>query len=178
MRFAVLLRGINVSGQKKIKMADLKTYLEDDGFSHVETYIQSGNIILRDASTNTTEIRKRIANIIKNRFGYEVDIKVLSVDELMEITNNNPFSRNCDVTKLHVTLLERAPDTENIPRLTAQDYSPEEFILQSNYLYVHTPNGYGRAKLNNNYIENKLKVSATTRNWKTINKLTEMISHA
>lgn len=178
MRFAVLLRGVNVSGQKKIRMADLKAHLEASGFTHVETYIQSGNIILAHPSADKTEIRNSVADLIKKAFGFDVDVKVLTMEDLTEIVNSNPFVQRCDITKLHVTLLEKEPDAENVPRLTDPGYEPEEFVLKSNYLYVHTPNGYGRAKLNNNYIESKLKVSATTRNWKTMNKLTEMINHA
>jgi len=61
-----------------------------------------------------------------------------------------------------------------LEKLKGIDYSPEEFVLKGNIIYLYSPQGYGKAKMNNNFFENKLKVTATTRNWKTVNKLLEM----
>nr|MCU0365027.1 hypothetical protein [Ignavibacteriaceae bacterium] len=59
-------------------------------------------------------------------------------------------------------------------KLNAIDYSPEEYIIDGRYIYLFVPNGYGKAKLNNNFFESKLNASATTRNWKTVNKMFEL----
>lgn len=67
-----------------------------------------------------------------------------------------------------------APSDEDIKKLKAIDYSPEEYFIDGRYIYLFVPNGYGKAKLNNNFFENKLKVFGTTRNLKTIKALLEL----
>lgn len=100
---------------------------------------------------------------------------------MISIIKSNPFlnRKNIDITKLHVTLLADEPAQANIDKLKDMHYEPDEFILCEREIYLYCPNGYGITKLNNNFFENKLKVTATTRNWKTMNELlsiTENIS--
>ena len=174
-KFIALLRGINVSGQKQIKMPDLKSLFEESGFQNIETYIQSGNVIFTSKEKLPEKLEQKISLAIKRKFGFDVQIIVLTPEEIEYVLNNNPFiKKKKESEKLYVTFLAKPPSDENINKLNAIDYSPEEYIIDGRYIYLFVPNGYGKAKLNNNFFESKLNVSATTRNWKTVNKMFEL----
>lgn len=178
-KYIALLRGINVSGQKIIKMADLKLLFEALNFTDVITYIQSGNIIFNSEENDKNKIIQVIKDGIFKKFGHEVKVIVKEPDELDYILKNNPFinGRNIEPEKLAVVFLSNPPDKSNIKMLSEYDYPPEEYIIDEDILYYHSPNGFGRAKMSNNFFENKLKTEATTRNWKTVNKLLEIASN-
>jgi uncharacterized protein (DUF1697 family) len=87
----------------------------------------------------------------------------------------NPFlDGSADLAKLHVTFLAEAPDPERAARLEAPAGQPDELSLAGREVYLHTPDGYGRSKLSNAFLEKRLGVAATTRNWKTVGKLKEL----
>jgi uncharacterized protein (DUF1697 family) len=173
--YIALLRGINVSGQRLIKMTDLKELFEAQGFQNVQTYIQSGNVIFSSKEKSSDKIKNIISNSIKQKFGFDVGVLVITPDKIEYVLKNNPYiKKKKDIDRLYVTFLSGLPSSENIKKLNLIDYSPEEYIMDDKLVYLHVPNGYGKAKLNNNLFENKLKVEATTRNWKTINKLWEL----
>jgi len=171
-----LLRGINVSGHKKIKMANLKASLEALSLSDVITYIQSGNIIFKSEETSISKLEHRIHEKILDDFGFEVPVLIKTPQELIHALNNNPFEKDIskDQKLLCVVFLKENPQPENIKRLKEVDYSPEEYVLKDKIIYLYAANGFGNAKMSNNFFENKLKVKATTRNWKTTNKLLEI----
>ncbi len=176
--YIAMLRGINVSGQKKIKMADLKSLFEESGFSNVRTYIQSGNVIFEYRSASTDKLAEIISKQIQNAFGFEVPVIVLTASELTNAAAGSPFISNSSniPERIYFTFLEDEPAKEKVSNLEGIDFGTEEFQKKNKVIYLYIPDGYGRAKLNNNFIENKLKVRATTRNWKTVNKLLEMVS--
>jgi len=176
MRYIVLLRGINVSGKNKLKMADLRAMLEAMNFGNVQTYIQSGNIIFEHPKTPSSTLEERIKGQLMERFGYDIPVLALTVDELKDIFNHNPFltKRNEDIAKLYVTILKEKPDNERVSVVKEIEYKTDEFEMRDKLIYVFSPGGYGRTKFTNNFFEAKLKVQATTRNWKTITKLVEM----
>jgi uncharacterized protein (DUF1697 family) len=171
-KFIALLRGINVSGQKQIKMSDLKTLFEATGFQDVKTYIQSGNVIFSAKEKSKRKLGNKSSLAIKSKYGFDVRVIVITPDEIECVLKNNPFFKNKkDAEKLYVIFLSENPLVENIKKLNAINYSPEEYVIDGRYIYLFVPNGYGKAKLNNNLFENKLKVFGTTRNWNTVNKL-------
>lgn len=174
-KFIALLRGINVSGQKQIKMTGLKSMFEEIGFQNVETYIQSGNVIFSGKEKSSEKITEKISSSIKKKFGFDIQVFVLLPEELLEILNKNPFINNKkDHDKLYVVFLSTVPSKANLEKLGAIDFSPEEYICNGKCIYLYVPNGYGKAKLNNNFFENKLKVSGTTRNLKTVKAILEL----
>jgi uncharacterized protein (DUF1697 family) len=174
-KFIALLRGINVSGQKQIKMPDLKALFEDIGLQDVETYIQSGNVKFSAKEKSNQKLEAKISSGIIKKFGFDVQVIVITPEEIKYVLKNNPFiKKKKDIEKLFVTFLASNPSIENIKKLNAIDYSPEEYIIDGRYIYLFVPNGYGKAKLNNNFFENKLKVFGTTRNLKTIKALLEL----
>lgn len=171
--YIVILRGINVSGHKMIKMEALRTMFESLNFKNVKTYIQSGNVVFRFKETNVDKIEKKIANKIQEEFGFEIPVMVKELDEIKTVLKNNPFinKRKEDITKLHVTFLNDVPAKDAIDKIKEGQYVPDEFISDGKNIYLFCPNGYGNTKLSNNFFENKLKLVATTRNWKTISEL-------
>jgi len=175
IKFIALLRGINVSGQKLIKMSALRTLFEEVGFQDVETYIQSGNVIFSSKEKSIGKLEDKIASGIKRKFDFDVQVVVMTPEEIENVLRSNPFiKRKKDTDKLYVIFLAKAPSADTIKKLSDINYSPEEYIIEGRYIYLFVPNGYGKAKLNNNFFENKLKVFGTTRNLKTIKALFEL----
>jgi len=168
-----LLRGINVSGQKKIKMADLKIMFEDLGFTSVITYIQSGNVFFKSEEKELEVIEDVIKKGIANTFGYDVPVLILTSETIQTIYKENPYldrinNGEIEDKKMYFTLFSTSPDQEKIDVLQQQSYGEEEFIITSKVVYFFAANGYGKTKLTNNFFEKKLGVNATTRNLKTM----------
>ena len=176
-KYISMLRGINVSGQKKIKMTDLKSLYESLGFDNVQTYIQSGNVIFESSILDVEKLKRNIEQNIEKTFGFSVSVIIRSNDEFESIINRNPFigQRSTeDDTKLLVTFLTDAPP-ESIANAIQQFVTkPEALEVRGKEIYLHCPNGYGKSKLSNSFLERKLGVTATTRNWKTVKKLYEL----
>ena len=168
------LRGINVSGQKKIIMADLVRLYEGLGFTNVQTYIQSGNVIFTDNKNNPDQKpAQQIEAAILSRYRFAVPVLVRTGKELQEVVAGNPFLQEpgIDPAKLHLTMLQSPPPAEYQAALAAANYSPDRFIIKDLNIYVYCPGGYGKTKLTNSFLEKKLKVTATTRNWRTVQQL-------
>lgn len=168
-----LLRGINVSGQKKILMTDLKSLYEKLGFENVQTYIQSGNVVFESKEVDAKQLQQLIFNKIKTQYGFDVPNLILSPTEIELALKNNPFQ---GIEKMYFVFLSEVPLQENIDRLSQFNIDNEFYEIKNKVIYFHCPDGYGKAKLNNNFFEEKLKVSATTRNLRTTKKLLKMAS--
>ena len=174
--YVALLRGINVSGHNMIKMEALKSILCDLNFTGIRTYIQSGNIIFENKTTDSTHLAKMIRDTIFRHFGFEVPVIIRTRSELEYISKNNPFliERNENIDQLHVSFLAENPDEVHVKKTGEFQCLPDEFFMSGKEIYLFCPAGYGRTKLTNQFFENKLKTLATTRNWKTIIRLTNM----
>ncbi|MCH8331482.1 MAG: DUF1697 domain-containing protein, partial [Bacteroidetes bacterium] len=109
-------------------------------------------------------------------YDFDVPTLVKTAEEGKEIISGNPFLKDPskDNERQYVTLLFNEPQISNVKQLQTMNFDPEQWHYSGKNIYLYLPNGYGRAKLNNNYFEAKFKVSATTRNWKTVNALAEM----
>lgn len=88
--YIALLRGINVGGNNKIPMSELKLAFEKIGHTEVKTYINSGNIIFVSEETDTTKLIKEIEAIIKETFGFDIPTTVISADDLEDAMNHKP----------------------------------------------------------------------------------------
>ncbi len=173
MVFIALLRGINVSGHRKVPMPKLKQLFEGLGCTNVATYIQSGNVVFEHAGKESS-LLKEIQQQITNDFGFEVPVLVKTAAQLHKVLQQNDFINRVDVAKVHVTFLDMVPEKEFAEKLQKVSFLPDEFKLEGDVIYIYCPNGYGNTKLTNTLVEGKLKVTATTRNWKTVNKLVEL----
>ncbi len=176
--YIAILRGINVSGSKLLKMSDLKAAMHQMGYEKTETYIQSGNVKFEATATPSALLAKNIREEIKDRFDYEVPVIVLTKEDLQKITSANPFlkNENTELKALYVTFLKEIPTAENLKLLADIKSQDDIFEVVDNIIYLYCPNGYGRTKLTNNLFEKKLGIAATSRNWKTVIKLLEMVS--
>jgi len=162
-----ILRGINVSGQKKIKMVELKKLYESLGFTNVQTYIQSGNVIFSSRDKNISDLTTKIEEKIKITFGFDVPVLIRTKEEIKKVINNIPFA-NKEIDKLCVTFLATTTTLSPIEEINKIKDQAEEFFISEKEVYLYLPNGAARTKLTNNFFERKLKVTATSRNWKTI----------
>lgn len=174
--YIALLRGINVSGQKKVPMADLKALFEQQHCTAVQTYIQSGNVVFCSAEKKETLLVKTLENAIREKFGFEVPLILRTAAEMQQAVATNPYldKKGTQIEKLHITFLERAPEPENLQKAAAFPSGTDSFICREREIYLHCPGGYGNSKLSNTFFEQKLKIRATTRNWKTVQVLAEM----
>lgn len=177
--YIALLRGINVSGQKKIIMTDLKAMFKSLGFASVVTYIQSGNIVFESEKEEIPKIEDIIKQGIFKTFGYEVPVLVLTHDELKSIYEDNPFldritEGEIEEKKMFFTLLSHSTEISTTKKIEQASGKGEEFVVAKKVVYFFAANGYGKTKLNNNFFEKKLKCNATTRNMKTVIKLLEL----
>ena len=174
-----ILRGINVSGHNKIQMSELKSLYEELKFKNITTYIQSGNVIFSAKQTDFTVLSKKIEKIIFEKYGFTVPVILRNINELQSIVINNPFLKikNMDIEKLHVAFLSNIPSNENLEKIKTFHHEPDAFIIKGKEAFVYCPNGYGKTKFTNTFFENKLKVTATTRNWRTVNKLLSIASN-
>lgn len=175
--YIALLRGINVGGQKKIRMSDLRNLATGWGFEQVRTYIQSGNLIFHSDERNGEAIAQTIKQGLLQAYDYEVGLWLAEKKELQKIMDNCPFSeQEIKDQHLYFVLLNSLPSTQLVEELIAEQYENEKFIITDRCVYLLCDQGYGKAKCNNNFFERKLKVEATTRNLKTIQALIELSS--
>lgn len=168
-----LLRGINVSGQKSINMPALVETYKKLGLIDVKTYVQSGNVIFSSPETDPLLLARKIEQEIKNDFGHEVPVIIFDIDTLKQLINDNPFieDKNKEPSLMYVTFLSSKPGNTSNKPIEDKKQEGEEIFFTDVAVYLYCPHGYGNTKLNNNFLETKLKVTATTRNWKTTNEL-------
>ncbi len=172
-KYIALLRGINISGQKIIKMADLRQLLSSAGLSNVQTYIQSGNIIFEsnDSIKNLTQL---VIDTIERHYGFYVPTFILLPEQLQNAVNNNPY-KDAEGNKLYLTFLSDKANTNGMGAIHDKVKENEFLQLIDNVMYFHCPDGAAKSKITNNLIEKKLEVKATTRNWRTCGKLLGLI---
>ncbi len=170
--FIVLLRGVMPVGKNKVPMAQLRQILTDAGFENVRTYIASGNVILR-SNLSASKLGQQVHDLIKKHIGPDLVVIVKTGSQLQKILDGNPL-KNDDMSRVFYTMFAMKPSVQKVKEFLSQDYSPEEIFFDNNVAYVYIPGNYTRSKLDNNSIEKKLGVSATTRNLNTMRKLIEM----
>jgi uncharacterized protein (DUF1697 family) len=172
-----LLRGINVSGQKKIRMADLRSLYESLGVENVQSYLQSGNVVFDSDEKDAHKLKQSIEVQIESDYGFSVPVLILTGDDFRRLIESKPFAkeRNADPSRVLVTFLYEHPDHSKLGNLSIPENETCNIVIEEDVIFLHCPDGYGRSKLSNNYFEKKLDMVATTRNWKTVNSLYEMM---
>ena len=172
--YVALLRGINVGGNNKVPMADLRTMCLGLGYDNVETYIQSGNVVF-DASGSEASVVAAMEAALLATFGLTLSVVVRSAAELVEIVARNPFRGETDGTKLHVTCFSSPLPAATVAKLDPALAPPDTFTLDGRNMYLHLPGGMGTSKLAV-HISQKLGKLGTSRNWNTLLKLVEMVT--
>lgn len=176
-RYIALLRGINVGGKNKILKSELEGLFIGMGFSNVKTYIQSGNIVF-DTSLiiSNSALESKIEAEIETKLNLEVPVIIRSAKEWQKIVEQNPFipEMESEFVRFYVTFIKNLPQNENYEILNTLSFDPDKFVIHGSEIYLCYATKASDSKLTNNLMENKLKVMATTRNWKTVLKLLEM----
>jgi len=178
IKYVALLRGINVSGQKIIKMDALRASLNKLGYANIQTYIQSGNVIFETEEGDKEVLESQIHQNILDTFEFDVPVIVRSRTDWEETFANNLYvnDRQEEITKLYVVLLSKEPAADHFEELKTFHQGSEEFVKHGLNLYLLYPNGAGKSRFDLKVIERKLKVKGTARNWKTTTKLMEMLN--
>src|SRR5690606_14104314 len=133
-------RGINVSGQKKVPMAELRKVLTNSGFENVQTYIQSGNVIFKSSEENLQKLEQIISQAIKSCFGFEVPVLVVKPSSLEQIFNDCPFSKETKESSYFI-LLYNAPDKIFMEEASKLSYGNEEIFITNSCVYLHSSIG-------------------------------------
>jgi uncharacterized protein (DUF1697 family) len=175
--YAALLRGINVGGNKKLPMAELRTLLEGLGHDGVRTYLQSGQAVFASGHGDEESLAADLAQAIEKRFGFTVDVIVRDHAYLTAIADNCPFpAAELEGKQLHVTYYSAPVTEDRFADIDQVAYLPEEFRLGDRALYLYAPDGLGRSKLAAELSRPRLNkgLIATSRNWNTVLKLVEL----
>lgn len=170
MLYIALLKGINVGGHKKVPMAELRELLTKSGFENVQTYIQSGNVILESSEKNTQKIEGVIMKAILGYFGFEVSVLVKTREDLKRIFSDCPFSEEKKKAS-YFMMLHEIPDNALVKIASEKVYDGETYKIIKNCIYYYSAKGFGKSKFNVNFFERKLETFATARNYNTMVKL-------
>jgi len=168
-----LLRGINVSGHNMIKMEALKAMLENIGFTNVRTYVQSGNVFVDTEEESASKVGFMIKQEIFKVFGHDVPAVVIDKNDLEKCFMNNPFlkEKEVDTKKLYVAFVSTALKDDNINDLKISQFKPDEANIDGSRIFIKYAVGAGKTRFDQKYIEKKLNVTATIRNWNTVTNL-------
>lgn len=182
MKYVALFRGINVGGKNIVKMQDLKQLLLDLGFQQVNTYIQSGNVVF-EAALEEAPLRDRIRTAFSERFGFESDVILRSMDEINTLVDRLPFSAeeiakaeaaDPQVEHLYVYFLENLPELSKLDAICKKHTGPDLFQAGEREIYLLCSESIRKSKLAIGI--SQAFDSATARNWKTVLKLTDMLA--
>ena len=182
MRYIALLRGINVGGNTMIKMAELKAAFEQCGFENVVTYINSGNIafdctsprLSKGESSNAAEekLTSKIEQAIEKHFNKQIPTMIREQSAIEGIIASNPFAGQFESHKeMHVMFLREEIPADKYEQLLTTAPAPERYQAIGRELYCHLPNGVIDSLLGKSFLEKKLKLAVTGRNWRTVEKL-------
>ncbi|MGV3616777.1 MAG: DUF1697 domain-containing protein [Fimbriimonas sp.] len=174
--YVALLRGINVGGNKKIKMAELREQLTDLGLQNVRTLLQSGNVVFRSEETSREELQKWLTEETEKRLGVRSDYYVRTAEEWAAVIDGNPFPQEAkdDPSHLLVVVTAAPPVEKEVDAVQAAITGPEVIKVGTEHLYIIFPEGIGRSKVDRTPGYNKLWGNGTSRNWNTVLKIAAM----
>ncbi|TDQ33274.1 DUF1697 domain-containing protein [Zeaxanthinibacter enoshimensis] len=175
--YVALLRGVNVSGKNRIKMADLRLNMERLGAKNVSTYIQSGNLVFNHDPSNTQDIKKELGKMLLEEHGVDTVVFLYSSAEFIKIAQDNSFleSKGIDEKQVGIVFLEEIPGKHAMNELEQCTFKNESLIVRDRHICIHCRAGFGRAEVTNNFLEKRLAVKATTRNARTVKKLVQLV---
>ncbi len=175
-RYVALLRGINVGPKKRIRMDDLRALIEGLGYSDVKTYVNSGNVVFSaDGPQDNLALANGIEGALAAHHELDVPVVVRSGDELVRIVANNPFPEHAAHHKtLHVSFLSEEPAADLVDSLARVERGEDDYRVLGKDVYLHYPNGMTGAVFMVNGLDKALKVTSTSRNWRTVVTLAKM----
>jgi uncharacterized protein (DUF1697 family) len=173
-RYVVLLRGINIGPRNRIAMPALREALAEAGFEDVETYVQSGNVVLTSEAKPDT-VRRKVEQVIAERFGLEIAVLVRTRADLARIAKANPLRKVATNPKRYqVTFLESKLPAATVKQLEELAAHGEQVVARGREVYAWTPDGIARSKLWAKLAGAGLGVTASSRNWTTVEALRDL----
>ncbi|MFY1674424.1 DUF1697 domain-containing protein [Plantactinospora sp. WMMB334] len=177
-RYVALLRGVNVGSGNRIGMADLRRIAADLGHDDVRTYLQSGNVVFgADDRAGPERLAGDIRRALADELDLDVAVMVRSGPELAGLTGGNPYAAGQpEEVKMLVAFLAEPPEADRAAELSVPGGETAEFRFADTGrdVYLHYPDGYGRSRFSNAYLEKRLGVASTTRNWRTVRALVDL----
>jgi uncharacterized protein (DUF1697 family) len=174
--FVALLRGVNVGSANRLAMAALQAAFADAGGGNVETLLQSGNVVFDAPADEGEAIAERVRASIARAADFDATIVLRDGDGWRKLVAGNPFlAASADVDALHAACLSVAPSDERLARLEPDRSPPDAFVVVGADVYLRLPNGVARSKLTNAWLDARLSVVSTMRNWRTVTKLAAMV---
>jgi uncharacterized protein (DUF1697 family) len=171
MRYAALLRGINVGGNKKIPMAALRELMQGLGYADVVTHLQSGNAVFSSARQPRT-LARAIADGISTEFAMDVKVVIRTAAQLTDVAERSPLPDGPEnPSRFFVAFLSAAPDPAAVSEMESMSFDPDRIWISGAEAFLWCPDGAGDTKLTNSFLEKRLGVTATMRNWNTVTKL-------
>ena len=175
MRYIALLRGINVGGNTMIKMAELKKSFESLGFENVVSYVNSGNLAFDTKKMSETALVNKLEAAIEKDFSKTIPVMVREQKDIDRIVAGNPFDGEYESHKeMHVLFLKEEMPDAKVDQLLSAAAEGERFNVNGREIYCHLRAGFAGSLLGKGFIEKKLKVPMTARNWRTVQKLAEL----
>ncbi|MDQ3635980.1 MAG: DUF1697 domain-containing protein [Acidobacteriota bacterium] len=175
MKYAALLRGINVGGKNKVKMETLREVFSSLGFENVKTYINSGNVVFETRKSDNIKLASKIKQAIEKEFLLTIKVIVRMMSEIESIIENNPFEGEFENGKdLHVFFLDEELPKEKRELLLSNNNENEMFDVQELEIFCLLRISFLDSLIGKSYIDKKLKIPTTARNWRTIKKIVEL----
>ncbi|HEL1620108.1 TPA: DUF1697 domain-containing protein [Streptococcus suis] len=174
MKKVALLRGVTPVGKNKIpKMSYLAERLTEVGLTSVQTYIQSGNVVC-ETDLSDEKLSQLIHQTIKENIGADLAVIIKNQSELTQAVAENPFGEGYDPSRVHLVFTNNKINREKLNELLHQDFGDEKLCQRSQCLYLYLPRDAQKKKLNTNYLEKQLDITATMRKLSVVSRLSEM----
>jgi uncharacterized protein (DUF1697 family) len=176
-RSIALLRAVNVAGHNQVRMAGLCQMATELGLEDVRPVLQSGNLVFSGAGRKSEELERLLEDACQRRFGIATSFFVRTAAEWTDIGAGNPFVQQAasDPGHLVVMFLKRAPDRARVSALARAILGSELVSVRGRHAYIVYPDGIGRSRVSNAWLEKELGSPGTGRNWNTFQKLAALV---
>lgn len=171
--YILLLRGVMPTGKNKVPMEQLREVLGKNGFENVRTYIASGNALV-ETDLSVRDIETKVHDLIKEHIGPDLTIVVRTGAQLQKVLDENPFKESRDISRVFFVSFAHKPASHKIEKLQEEDFGDCQLKFGEDAAYMYIPGDASRSKLSNNFLEKKIDVSATMRNFNTMSRLIKM----
>jgi uncharacterized protein (DUF1697 family) len=173
VKYIALIRGINVGGNRIIKMTALREMFEDAKATEVVTYIASGNVVFQHDERSAAKLTEKLQRTISKASGFDVTLTLRTARELAAAIDANPFAGEPD-KRLYCMFLPARIPAGSLSTIDAKAYGDERFELIGRELYFSMPNGVGRSDLLGKLVSIKALAGGTMRNWRTVVALSKL----
>lgn len=177
--YLALFRAVNVSGHNIIKMEHLRKLMEASGYTNVATYIQSGNVVFDAEETDKGKVGRAIEVLLYKEYGHDVFTFILDEADLIKVIDSNPYTGRepepSGIKKYFVTFLAGEATTQGLDQMRKFNRGDDDFKAVGSNIYLKLTQSAADSKLSNSFIEAKMSLKSTTRNWNTTLKLLELL---